>query len=129
MHNFKRLIASLLIICMSSLGLPMVAQAGIVPTEEAMVITSASTERDRVVTFLTREDIRQSLEEQGVNPQAAIDRVNTMSDYEVQQLAGRIDQVPAGGNIIGVLFTVFIVLLITDILGFTKIFPFTRSVR
>ena len=28
-----------------------------------------------------------------------------------------------------VVFTVFIVLLVTDILGFTKVFPFTRSVR
>jgi hypothetical protein len=27
------------------------------------------------------------------------------------------------------LLTVFIVLLITDILGFTKVFPFTRPIR
>ena len=45
------------------------------------------------------------------------------------QVAGRIDQAPAGGDILGVLFTVFIVLLVTDILGLTKVFPFTRSVR
>ena len=44
-------------------------------------------------------------------------------------LAGRMDQAPAGGEFLGLLFTVFIVLLVTDILGLTKVFPFTRSVR
>ena len=46
------------------------------------------------------------------------------------QLAARIDQLPAGGEgIIGALLIVFIVLLITDILGFTKVFPFTKPVK
>jgi hypothetical protein len=47
----------------------------------------------------------------------------------VEQLAGRVDQAPAGGDVLGLLFTVFIVLLVTDILGLTKVFPFTRPVR
>ena len=45
------------------------------------------------------------------------------------QLAGRIDQAPAGGEVVGTLFTVFLILLVTDIMGLTKVFPFTRSVR
>jgi len=66
---------------------------------------------------------------QGIDGAAAADRVKAMSDAEVAQLANRVDQAPAGGEILGILFTVFIVLLITDILGLTKVFPFTRSVR
>jgi hypothetical protein len=66
---------------------------------------------------------------QGVSPQAALERVAALSDGEVAQLAGRIDQAPAGGDVLGILFTVFIVLLVTDIMGLTKVFPFTRSVR
>ena len=54
---------------------------------------------------------------------------SVVAPHEVAQVAGRIDQAPAGGDILGVLFTVFIVLLVTDILGLTKVFPFTRSVR
>jgi hypothetical protein len=129
MHNLKRLISSFLIVCITGMGVPMHAFAGIVSTEEATAVASAASDRDRVVDFLARDDVRESLEAQGVNPQAAIDRVNTMSDYEVQQLAGRIDQAPAGGDFLGILFTAFLVLLVTDILGFTKIFPFTRSIR
>ena len=56
-------------------------------------------------------------------------RVNAMSDAEVAQLAHRVDQAPAGSGVVGVLFSVFLILLVTDILGFTKVFPFTRSVR
>ncbi|HEV2609976.1 MAG TPA: PA2779 family protein [Noviherbaspirillum sp.] len=131
MSHFKRFIASFLIVCLTSITLPMQAFAAIVSTEEATgTITAGTTaERERITGFLARDDIRKSLEAQGVDPQAAIDRVGTLSDEEVQQLAGRIDQMPAGGDVLGVLFTVFIILLVTDILGFTKIFPFTRSVR
>ena len=138
MHAFKRLTASLLVVCVSGLSLPLQAGAAIVSTEEAgsfaasssaSSVSSASAERDRVIGFLSRDEVRKSIEAQGVNPQDAIKRVQAMSDEEVRQLAGRIDELPAGGNIIGVLFTVFIVLLVTDILGLTKVFPFTRSIR
>ena len=61
--------------------------------------------------------------------EAAQSRVNALSDAEVADLAGRVDQAPAGGDVLGLMFTVFIVLLVTDILGLTKVFPFTRSVR
>jgi hypothetical protein len=57
-------------------------------------------------------------------------RVAALTDEEAATLAGRIDQLPAGSSdILGILLVVFIVLLITDILGLTKIFPFTRSIR
>lgn len=136
MNAFKRLTASMLVVCVTGLSLPLQAGAAIVSTQEAAAAPAAATanantntERDRVIGFLSREEVRKSIEAQGVNSQDAIERVQAMSDEEVQQLAGRIDQLPAGGSIIGVLFTVFIVLLVTDILGLTKVFPFTRSVR
>ena len=65
----------------------------------------------------------------GWTPSWLCSAVNAMSDAEVAQLAGRIDQAPAGGEILGLLFTVFVILLVTDILGLTKVFTFTRSVR
>ena len=129
MNTFKRLIASLVIASTALMGLPMTAQAAIVSTDEAMSTPVAAANRDRVNTFLTRADVRKALQEQGVNGDAAVERVKAMSDTEVAQLAGRIDQAPAGGDILGILFTIFIVLLVTDIMGLTKVFPFTRSIR
>jgi hypothetical protein len=129
MNTFKRLVATVLIASTAVLGLPMTAQASIVSTDEALSTAVSVSNRDRVNTFLVRADVRKALQQQGVNGDAAVERVKAMSDTEVAQLAGRIDQAPAGGDILGILFTIFLVLLVTDILGLTKVFPFTRSIR
>jgi hypothetical protein len=128
MNPFKRFVASVLIASTTLMGLPLTAQASIVSTDESMSVASADANRDKVTAFLAREDIRSALQAQGVSGDAATDRVKAMSDAEVSQLASRVDQAPAGG-ILGLIFTVFVVLLITDIFGLTKVFPFTRSVR
>ncbi len=129
MKNLKRLLASLLIVSMTLAGFPLTAQAALVSTDEVIAAEVLTSQRERVSTFLSRDDVSQALQAQGVSPQSAKDRVQAMSDAEVAQLAGRIDQAPAGGEVLGLLFAVFIILLVTDILGLTKVFPFTRSVH
>lgn len=122
-RSFKRLVSSLLIVCLAGLGLPV--HAGMLPTQAG----AGDADRGQVLNVLDRQEVRAALEARGVSPADVKARVAAMSDDEVSQLAGQIDSLPAGGDILGILLTVFIVLLITDILGFTKIFPFTRSVR
>ncbi len=129
MNHFKRITASLLIASTAMLGMPMVAQAGIVSSSEAMASAAQTDARAKVAAVLAREDVRAGMAERGLSVEQAQERVRAMSDDEVATLAGRIDQAPAGGDILGILFTVFIILLITDILGLTKVYPFTRSVR
>jgi hypothetical protein len=127
MNAFNRAVARVLIVCTFALGLPLPATAGMIGTDQAAAYTGA--ERDTVKRFLEREDVRERMQALGVDPAAAQARVDAMTDEEVGRIAGRIDQLPAGAGIIGVLFTVFIILLITDILGLTKVFPFTRPIR
>lgn len=129
MTAFTRFVASTLIVSSATMGLPLTAHAGIVSTDTVLSTATQSAQRDQVNAFFLRADVRQALQAQGVDGDAAVARVNAMSDTEVAQLAGRIDQAPAGGDVLGLLFTIFIVLLVTDILGLTKVFPFTRSVR
>lgn len=125
MNALNRCIASVLIVCTLGVGMPP-AWADIVTTEQI----SASVERDRVKNFLDRADVRSQMQSLGVDPAAARERVDALTDQEVNELAGRIDQLPAGGaDVLGVILVVFLVLLITDILGLTKIFPFTRPIR
>ena len=122
-RSFKRLVSSLLIVCLAGLGLP--AHAGMLPTQAG----AGDNERGQMLSILDRQEVRAGLESRGVSAADVKARVAAMSDDEVAQLAGQIEKLPAGGDVLGVLLIVFIVLLITDILGFTKIFPFTRSVR
>jgi hypothetical protein len=96
-----------------------------VPTESAVT----GVERARVAEFLDRQDVQAQLQARGVSADEMKARVAALTDEEASQMASRIDSLPAGGDVLGILLTVFIVLLITDILGFTKVFPFTRPIR
>jgi len=100
--------------------------AAIVTTDQV----NAGVERAQVRSFLDRDDVRSRLQEFGVDPAAARARVAALSGDEVAALAGRIDQLPAGGtDLLTALLIVFIVLLITDILGLTHVFPFIKPMR
>jgi len=83
-----------------------------------------------VLNILDREDVLVQLKAHGVSPADVKARVAAMTDDEVAQLAGQLDSLPAGSSdVLGFILVVFIILLITDILGFTHIFPFTKSVK
>jgi len=117
---FRRLVASLLII---SLALPVPAHAGMVSTGDAI-------NHERILQLLDRAEVQAQLQAYGVSVGEVKARVAALTDEEAAELAARIDTLPAGGvGILGLILVVFLVLLLTDILGFTKVFPFTRPVR
>jgi len=125
-----RMTSRLLIASVFGLGLPLQStHAGLVGTDKVAVSAQSQSERERIRFFLDREDVRNELQIQGVDVNTAKARVDALTDEEVQKVAGKLDQMPAGGDIIGILFTVFVILLVTDILGYTKVFPFTRSIK
>lgn len=126
MNKIRRFIASLLVVSMTGLALPLPSQAAVVGTDAAL----AAAQRDRVATMLDRADVRAQLEAHGVRPAEVKARVAALTDEEVAQLARQLDRLPAGGEgIIGAILIVFLVLLITDLLGLTRVFSFTRPVR
>jgi hypothetical protein len=129
LKKLYRLVAAVMIPCVMLAGVPLTAQASMVSTEQAMVTAAGDADRERVTAFFSRDDVQTSLQAQGVSASDAIARVQALSDAEVAQLADRVDQAPAGAGVVGVLFTVFLILLVTDIMGLTKVFPFTRSIR
>jgi len=124
--RLRRLIAGLLIVSIAGIGLPLPAHAGIVSTDAAF----ASAERGRIASMLERADVRAQLEAYGVRAADVKARVAALTYEEAARLAGKLDSLPAGGDgIIGALLLIFVVLLITDILGLTKVFPFTRPIK
>jgi hypothetical protein len=131
MSKLRRFLAATLIVSIAGMGLPLPVQAGMLPTDSALA--GASGARDRIATLLERRDVQAQLEAYGVNPADVKARVARLSDDEAAQLAGRIGDLPAAGDaagaLIGALLIVFIVLLITDILGVTHVFPFTKPIK
>lgn len=115
-----------------NLGALPAARAAMVPTDQVIEQGSATSDQERVKSFLAREDVRHQLEALGVDPDDAAARVAGLSDSEVNKIVNRLDELPAGqdafGTIVGAAVLIFIVLLITDILCFTSVYPFTKCV-
>ncbi len=105
--------------------------AAMVPTEATIYQIKAQDARDHLKTLISKNDIKKSLISQGIDPMEAKARVDSLSDSEVIEVADKIKQLPAGGGAIGAVIAasviVFLVLLITDILGYTDVFPFVKS--
>ena len=128
--RFMRWTSRMVIVSMLAMGLPVQsANAGIVATDQVLSHELAGQDRARISAFIDREDVLAQLQQQGVTAGEAKARVNALTDEEAHKIAGKLDQLPAGGDILGLLFTIFIVLLVTDILGLTKVFPFTRPIN
>ena len=122
----------LLTICMLIVTVPYKSSfAAMIGTETALDMTRGQEARNYLKGIVAREDVQTALIAQGINPLEARARIDSLSDAEAIDLADQIEQQPAGGSAIGVivgaLLIVFLVLLITDILGYTDIFPFVKK--
>ncbi|MGF1643350.1 MAG: PA2779 family protein [Thiotrichales bacterium] len=131
MNRLRRVIAVSTSLCLlaASLPLPVAAQpeapAGLVTTAEVIGMDRAT-----LADLMARTEVRAALLERGVDPTAVEARLAGLTPEELRLLSSRLDELPAGAaDIVGVLFAVFVILLVTDILGLTKVFPFTRSIN
>ena len=125
----RRAIATTLAVCILAAGTPTSGHAARISSDTAI----AGADRERIIDVLERAEVRAQLQGLGVKPADVQARVAAMSDAEAAQLAAQLDQLPAGGDgvgaIVGAILIVFLVLLITDILGLTKVFPFTKPMK
>lgn len=125
MPNLKRPIAWLLSILLT-LTPVMTVQAGMVGTDT--LLESAQT-RDSLQQLLGREAAQQQLLALGVDPEWVAKRAASLSDSELARINQGIEQLHAGGDALGVILIVFIVFVITDVIGATNIFPFIHPVK
>jgi hypothetical protein len=86
------LIAALMMMSFTS------ARAGMIGVDQLSASGSAAADRIAVMDVLSRSDVASQLQAQGVDPQAAMDRVAAMSDSEVSALRGQLDSMPAGAK-------------------------------
>ena len=111
-----------------SLHLP-AAHAGMVGTEAVVNAAQTQQDRERLHNALSRDDVQAQLLARGVDPVQVQARVDSLTDEEMQTLATNMDQLPAGGSVVGALVLIFLVLLVTDLLGLTNVFPFVKHNR
>lgn len=130
MHSLKKLFVTFLMTAFTFVGFMQTTQAAMIGTDQIQAANAAQQNRDRIAAAMNRPDVMSQLEKLGVNKDDAQLRVAALTDAEAATVASKIDSLPAGGDsVVGVLLFIFVLLLITDLLGLTKIFPFTRSMR
>jgi len=105
-----------------SLGFVQPTSAAVISTQELINETVRVQDISQIESLLAREDVGKQLNQLGVSAESVLLRVNGMTDAEVAELRGSIDQQVAGGDALGVIGAVFLVLLILELVGVTDIF-------
>ena len=109
------------------------ALAALIPTEVAIESADAAKARENIKNFLSRQDAQSYLISKGINPDEAKARIDSLTDAEALTVSQHVENMPAGGNavgiIVGAILLVFIILLITDLVGLTDVFPFVKKHR
>ena len=107
------------------------AMAAMIGTESVLNPAHAQNAREYLKSLLAREDVKSALLSQGIDPGEAEYRLDSLTDEEATRLADQLQALPAGGSffttLLIVLFILFLILLATDIAGYTDIFPFVKS--
>lgn len=131
MKRLKRGVASLLVASVAYTGFLQTAQATLIGTEQVAQAAVRTDDRARIDAALARADIQDRLQALGVDAGQLTERVAALTDEEAAKLASTLESAPAaaGPGLLGAALFVFVLLLVTDLLGLTKVFPFTRPVN
>lgn len=129
MKFLRQAVVYALIFCLPQISTLQVAQATLIPTDQFAAASDNAAARDKVKQSLSRPELARQLESMGVSVDEARLRVDALTPEELARVTDQADRLPAGGDFFGTVGAIFIILLITDILGLTKIFPFTRAQR
>lgn len=118
--------------CLLNFNVPN-AQAKMISTDSVIAERNTEHQRVQVKDFLAQGEVTQLLIQYGVDPVEAQKRVDSLTNQELGDIAHSLDQLPAGGDgigaIVGAAVLIFLVLLITDLLGLTHVFPFVNHPR
>jgi len=119
---FQRLLVQLLCVSILNLGSPLVAQAGLIGTLEAVEADTRAQDFATVNAVLARDQVRQQFAALGVDPAEVESRLAALTDSELRMLAGQVADAPAGASALAVIGIVFLVLLILEAVGVIDIF-------
>jgi hypothetical protein len=130
LRQTARPVIHLMLVMFIAMGIYVPAsQAAIITTHQILDQQQLQDTRGKVHRLFELDTVKQQLSTMGVDSKDIQARVDQMTDEEVTLMAERMDQLPAGQGIVGTAVFIFLVLLITDILGYTDIFPFVKHHR
>lgn len=121
--NFLRnIVFKFVSLSLLSIGFAQVSGAAMIGTQQLIDHNVRDTQITKVDALLARQDIAEQLVAFGVDPQRVQSRVANLTDAELAELSGKLDQQIAGGNALGIIGAVFLVLMILEFVGVIDIF-------
>ncbi len=132
-RRFTKLVPILSILALFSMNIAPL-QAAMVDNDQLISQSQMQMSKQEILTQLDRQHVQDKLLAMGVNIDDAKQRIDQMTQQELAQVAQDIENMPAGsggvvGPIIGALLVVFIVLVVTDMLGATDVFGFVNDIN
>ena len=118
-RGFVVRLMSVALICM---GFVQTSSAGMISTGYLIDSETRDASLARVEVLLARQDIERQLLAFGVDADTVAERLRGMSNMELLALEGQLDTQLAGGDALAVIGTVFLVLLILELVGVTDVF-------
>ncbi len=95
--------------------------AGMIATESVNVKHQSEANKQLIRSALLRDDVKQALLNHGVDPQHVQQRINQLTDQEIQQLATQFDQLPAASGVGLVLFATGPIVFMLELMGLTDL--------
>jgi hypothetical protein len=119
---FRRSFVYALCLAILNLGSPLVAHASLVGTLQAVETDTRAQNLATVNGALAKVEVREQMAALGVSAADIDARVARLTDSELNTLADRMQQMPAGGDALAIIGIVFLVLLILEAVGVLDIF-------
>ena len=126
--EYNKLKKTLIFLLLAAGILGSYAQAGLISTNAMISVHGESYTKVDLHTALASKELKAQLQSMGVDVEQLNDRIASLTPSEIQQLNTELEQQPAGG-IVGALVTIFVVLVVTDMLCATDVFPFVKCIN
>jgi len=105
------------------------AQAAMIGNDQIVNQCLSHQTRDGLQQLFEQETAQQQLQAWGVNPDQIKSRIDSLTDAELARINQQVNDIQAGGDVLGILLVIFLVFVITDIIGATDVFPFINPAR
>lgn len=121
-NTLREFLLRLLSVALISMGFMQVSSAGMIGTEYLVESDAREASLARLEVLLAKQEISEQLEAFGVAPALIADRLAGMTNAELLQIEGTLNTQTAGGDALGIIGAVFLVLLILELVGITDVF-------
>lgn len=121
-NKARELLVRLLSIALISMGFMQVSSAGMIGTEYLVESESRAASLARLDIILAKTEVANQLQAYGVESAMVAQRLAGMTNAELLEIEGALGTQTAGGDALGIIGAVFLVLLILELVGITDIF-------